>query len=149
YCALSANPVGRLVLQLFDRHDDAMRLRSDAICTALQLANFWQDVAIDLDKGRCYLPREDLRRFGCGDELATRRTTPAFAEMMRFEVERTRALLQRGAGLPRQVGGRLGFELRLVLAGAGRVLDLNERSGYDVLGSRPALTSHDWGGLIL
>jgi squalene synthase HpnC len=100
YCRRSANPVGRLVLYMCGYRDDARQRLSDQTCTALQLANFWQDVARDLDIGRVYLPAEDRRRFGYGDDdLAARRFTPAFAELMRFEVDRTRALFERGLAL--------------------------------------------------
>ncbi|HEY3174709.1 MAG TPA: squalene synthase HpnC [Candidatus Polarisedimenticolia bacterium] len=150
YCRLSANPVGRLVLHLFDRREEDLMARSDAICTGLQLANFWQDVGVDLDKGRCYIPREDLSRHGCTmEELAARKATPAFVEVMRFQVERTRELFSHGAGLPREVGGRLGFELKLVRLGGLRILEKIERSGYDVFAKRPSLRPPDWARLLM
>ena len=150
YCRLSANPVGRLLLHLFDRREEALLVRSDAICTGLQLANFWQDVTIDLDKGRCYIPREDLRRFRCSDQdLAQRVVSPGFVELMRFEVERTRSLFDQGAALPGDLGGRLGFEVKLVLLGGRRVLTLIENAGYDVFTRRPRLTAPDWGRLLV
>lgn len=150
YCRLSANPVGRLLLHLFGRAKDPLIEMSDAICTALQLANFWQDVSIDLDKGRCYIPEEDLRRFGCSDrDLRSRRPTPAFKELMRFQVERTRSLFERGAGLPAAVGGRLGFELKLVLQGGLRILERIDSVEGDVFGRRPVLTVPDWGRMIV
>lgn len=150
YCRLSANPVGRLVLQLFGHTGPALLEQSDAICTALQLTNFWQDVAVDRDKGRCYIPQEDMRGFAC-DEAVLRdgRVTPAFAALMRFEMERTRGLFRRGSRLPKQVGGRLGFELRLVILGGMRVLDKIERAGCDVFNRRPELRASDWGRLVL
>ena len=150
YCRLSANPIGRLVLHLFGRAQEPLLAASDAICTALQLANFWQDVAIDLDKGRCYLPREDQRRFGC-DEAAirSRSVSPAYASLMRFQVQRTRDLFAQGAELPRMVGGRLGFELRLVMLGGLGILDRIERVGFDVFTRRPSLSRADWGRLVL
>ncbi len=145
YCRLSANPVGRLVLSLFDHRDEPMLVQSDFICTALQLANFWQDVTLDLDKGRCYIPREDLRRFRYSSEdLASRKPTPAFVEVMRYQVDRTRRLFGCGSGLPGQVGGRLGLQLRLVLLGGLRVLERIEQCGYDVFSRRPSLTPSDW-----
>jgi len=150
YCRLSANPVGRLLLHLFDRREEALLVRSDAICTGLQLANFWQDVAIDLDKGRCYIPREDLRRFRYTDQdLARRVVSPGFVELMRFEVERTRSLFDQGAALPGDLAGRLGFEVKLVLLGGRRVLTLIENAGYDVFTRRPRLTAPDWGRLLV
>ena len=150
YCRLSANPVGRLVLHLFGRTDDHLLVQSDAICTGLQLANFWQDVAIDQAKGRCYIPREDLARFRCTTaELADGRPGHGFIDVMRFEVNRTRGLFRQGSGLPRAVGGRLGFELKLVLLGGIRILERIERSNYDVFRHRPALGAPDWALLLM
>jgi len=150
YCRLSANPVGRLVLHLFGIDDETMLIQSDAICTGLQLANFWQDVGIDLDKGRCYIPGEDLRRFRCGREtIASRRVTPPFVEVMRYQVTRTRGLFARGAGLPSAVGGRLGFELTMVLLGGLRILEMIEEAGCDVFRRRPSLGAPDWGRLLM
>src|SRR5205807_2225729 len=100
YCRCSANPVGRLVLYLCESFDQERAVLSDLICTGLQLANFWQDVARDLDIGRVYLPAEDRRRFGYSDEdLEARRFTPAFAELIRFELTRARALFDEGLAL--------------------------------------------------
>ncbi len=150
YCRLSANPIGRLVLLLFGHDEELLLVKSDAICTALQLANFWQDVSLDLDKGRCYIPREDLTRFRCSvKDLARRNVTAPFVEVMRFEVARTRSLFLRGAGLPAEVGGRLGFELKLVVSGGLRILDKIEEAGCDVFSRRPSLTAPDWGRLLV
>lgn len=150
YCRLSANPVGRLILHLFGHRDEAMLAQSDAICTALQLANFWQDVGVDLDKGRCYIPGEDLERFGCSrDHLAERRRSDAFADVLRFEIGRTRELFSRGAALPSAVGGRLGFELKLVVLGGLRVLERIEQADCDVFTRRPSLKSGDWARLMM
>jgi len=150
YCRLSANPVGRLVLHLFGLSDEALMLQSDSICTGLQLANFWQDVGIDLDKGRCYIPAEDLARFRCSrEQLATRRVSPPFVEVMRYQVARTRSLFARGAALPAAVGGRLGFELTMVLLGGLRILEMIEAVEYDVFTRRPALGAPDWGRLLM
>ena len=150
YCRLSANPVGRLVLHLFGYRDDHLMTQSDAICTGLQLANFWQDVSIDLDKGRCYLPRDEMERFGCSNEmLAHRSALQPFADLMRFQVNRTREIFSRGSRLPRTVGGRLGFELRLVLLGGLRVLERIEAVDYDIFTRRPSLSAGDWGRLMM
>jgi len=150
YCRLSANPVGRLLLHLFDRREESLMSRSDAICTALQLANFWQDVAVDLDKGRCYIPRQDMARFQVSaQDLARRAVTPAFVELMRFQVGRTRAMFAEGSTLPAEVGGRLGVELKLVVLGGQRVLELIEKAGFDIFTRRPKLTAHDWGRLLV
>lgn len=145
YCRLSANPVGRLVLHLFGRARPETLERSDTLCTALQLANFWQDIAVDLDKKRCYLPGEEQRRFGVtAAMLEARRLTSPIAALIAFQIDRTRSLFDRARDLPRLTGGRLGIELRLVLAGGRRVLDLIEAAGYDVFTRRPALARRDW-----
>ena len=117
YCRYSANPVGRLVLYLCEAFDVRRAALSDHVCTALQLANFWQDVARDFDIGRVYLPEEDRRRFGYGDaDLESRRFTPAFAELMRFEVDRTRDLFYRGLPLAGRGAARRPARHRVVPA---------------------------------
>jgi len=138
YCRRSADPVGRLVLMLFGNRDPALVPLSDAICTALQLTNFWQDVAVDAAKGRIYLPLEDLARFGVTEaDVLEGRMSPAFARLMAFEVERTRGLFQAGAPLCERLEGRLGVELRAVWLGGMGILDAIERVGYDVFRRRP------------
>ena len=140
YCRRSANPVGQLVLALFGHRDAARRERSDDICTALQLTNFWQDVAGDLDRGRVYLPEEDLERFsGSRDALAARRTNPAFRELLAFEIGRTRALFTRGLPLADMVGRRLRHEVRIFARGGLAILARIEAAGYDVFTRRPTL----------
>lgn len=149
YCRYSANPVGQLVLLLNDHRDPRMHMMSDDICTALQLTNFWQDVAVDHAKGRCYLPREDLRRFGVDvGRVVASGATPAFRALMRFQVDRTREIFARGAGLPGMLGGRLGLEIRLTLAGGVKILDKIEENGFDVVGGRPKLATKDWIRLV-
>lgn len=150
YCRHSANPVGRLVLLIHGHRDDEMHRLSDSICTALQLTNFWQDVAVDLDKGRCYIPREDLRSFGVDDAaLSERRITPALARLLAFQTDRTRKLFDHGAGLVSRLRGRLRAEIRLVLAGGRRILDKIDAAGGDVFDHRPTLGFADWGRLVL
>ena len=140
YCRRSANPVGQLVLALFGHRDAARRERSDDICTALQLTNFWQDVTGDLDRGRVYLPEEDLERFsGSRDALAARRTNPAFRELLAFEIGRTRALFTRGLPLADMVGRRLRHEVRIFARGGLAILARIEAAGYDVFTRRPTL----------
>ena len=140
YCRRSANPVGQLVLALFGHRDAARRERSDDICTALQLTNFWQDVTGDLDRGRVYLPEEDLERFsGSRDALAARRTNPAFRELLAFEIGRTRALFTRGLPLADMVGRRLRHEVRIFVRGGLAILAHIEAAGYDVFTRRPTL----------
>lgn len=145
YCRRSANPVGRLMLALYEA-DDAVNLRdSDAICSALQLINFIQDVGIDLTKGRIYLPLEDLARFKVSETALKAGIVDApFQALMRFEVERARALMLSGAPLARRLPGRIGWELRMIVQGGLRILDRIERAGYDVFNRRPTLATPDW-----
>jgi squalene synthase HpnC len=145
YCRRSANPVGRLMLELYDAVDEPNLRDSDAICTALQLINFWQDVAIDLAKGRIYLPQEDLERHGVTEaELEAAPSSPAWRALMRFEVELARALMLSGSPLARRLPGRIGWELRLMVQGGLRILESIERADYDVFGRRPTLAAADW-----
>jgi squalene synthase HpnC len=144
YCRCSANPVGRIVLGLFGHHDAERQARSDEICTALQLTNCWQDVAGDLERGRVYLPQEDLDRFpDSRDALVARHLTPEFAALMRFEVARARAWFARGLALADMVRGRLRREVRLFAHGGLAVLARIEAAGYDVFTSRPTLGRRD------
>jgi squalene synthase HpnC len=150
YCTRSADPVGRLVLYLFGYRDPGRQALSDATCTALQLANFWQDVTLDWEKGRLYLPQEDLARFEVDEaQIGERRFTPAFGDLMRFEVGRARELFQQGLPLTRQVDRRLRLDLELFTRGGQAILDRIERQGYDVLSRRPALSRPAKAGLIL
>jgi squalene synthase HpnC len=141
YCRCSANPVGRIVLALFGHRDAERRARSDDVCTALQLTNFWQDVRGDHDeRGRVYIPDEDLDRFsGSRDALARRAATPGFRDCLAFEVARTRGLFARGLGLADLVDGRLRREVRLFAGGGLAILDRIEAGNYDVLAARPTL----------
>ncbi len=141
YCENSANPVGHIVLSLFGHRDEERRRISDATCTALQLTNFWQDVRRDLDKGRIYIPLEDMERFGCSEaDLAATRCDGRFQDLMAFQVNRTRELFRRGLDLIPSVRGRLRLDLRLFSLGGLAVLDAIEDIGYDVLHVRPKLS---------
>ena len=143
YCRYSANPVGHLVLYVCGYRDAERQALSDFTCTALQLANFWQDVSVDYAKGRIYLPLEDLRRFGVErrGHCAPRATRAAFCEMMRFEVERARDWFQRGsaAGRERWIANWRSI-IELFSRGGQEILNAIERQGYDVLGRRPAIS---------
>jgi squalene synthase HpnC len=144
YCDHSATPVGRLVLQLLGHRDDERVRRSDATCTGLQLANFWQDVAVDLRKGRIYLPLDDLERFGYTEQdLAHQTCDDRWRALMRFEVARARALFNAGFPLRDMVQGRVRLDLTLFSRGGMWVLDAIERNGYDVFRRRPTLSK--WG----
>ena len=141
YCKYSANPVGHLVLYLGGYNDAERQQLSDCTCTALQLANFWQDVTVDYEKGRIYLPLEDLRRFGVSPEdIARRRATSQFLALMRFEVERAREWFARGLPLVKKVNKELAIDLELFSRGGQEILNAIERQGFDVLRSRPAIS---------
>jgi squalene synthase HpnC len=141
YCRYSANPVGHLVLHLCGYSDRERQQLSDCTCTALQLANFWQDVAVDYEKGRIYLPLEDLRRYGVtGDDIARRRVTPQFLELMKFEVQRAREWFERGLPLVKSVSRELAIDLLLFSRGGQEILNAIERQGFDVLRRRPVIS---------
>jgi phytoene/squalene synthetase len=128
------------VLHLFDCADESTVPLSDNLCTALQLANFWQDVSVDLARGRLYIPLEDCERFGyTEDDLTARRVNDPFRRLMRFEVERTRDLFEAAMPLLTLVGRRLGFELALTAQGGRTILAMVEKLNYDVLTVRPVL----------
>jgi phytoene synthase len=140
YCRLSANPVGRLVLHLHGHSAPHLLEWSDAICTALQLTNHWQDVAIDLERDRIYLPALDRDEFGVTEEeLISERVTPGFRALMRRQIERTRDRFAAGRPLCSAVGGRLGLELKLTWLGGARILEQIEAVDYDVFRRRPRL----------
>ncbi len=145
YCARSANPVGRIMLALFEEHDALSLQQSDAICSALQLINFWQDVAIDWQKSRLYLPAEDLLRFAVSEEqIAAARIDDNWRALMQFEISRTRQLMHSGLPLTKKLRGRMGWELRLIVQGGLRILDKIEAADYDVFRRRPTLEKRDW-----
>jgi squalene synthase HpnC len=141
YCHYSANPVGHLVLYLCGYRDAERQSLSDYTCTALQLANFWQDVSVDYCKGRIYLPLEDLRRHQVSElDISATRNTRAFCEMMRFQVERARDWFRQGRPLARQVDRDLAVDIELFSRGGQEILNAIERQGYAVLGRRPAIS---------
>jgi squalene synthase HpnC len=145
YCRRSANPVGRLVLALYRADTPDNLAASDAICSGLQQANFWQDVAVDWQKGRVYLPLEDLARFGLDAEaIADRRCDRRWRDLMVFECARTRALLESGRPLVHALPWRLGLELGAVIAGGLRVLERIDAVNGDIFNARPALRRSDW-----
>jgi phytoene synthase len=153
YCRRSANPIGRLLLQLF-LVDDPVKLRmSDDICTALQLINHWQDVAIDWRKnahGRVYLPQDEMLRFGVSDaDIGRAIATPAWRALMAFQVGRAREMMNNGAPLAAMMPGRFGVELRLIVAGGLTILDKIDAVGGDIFNHRPTVTKLDWIGIIL
>lgn len=148
YCRRSANPIGRLMLRIFDAEAPANLIASDAICTALQLVNFWQDIAADWLRGRIYLPADDLVRFGVTEaHFADARCDKAWSELMAFESARARALLESGRPLARALPWRLRLEISGVLAGGHRILDGIDATGGDVFRRRPQLSRGDWAGV--
>jgi squalene synthase HpnC len=141
YCRYSANPVGHLVLYLCGYHDAERQQLSDYTCTALQLANFWQDVTVDYEKGRIYLPLEDLREYSVTEEdLAQSRNTPSFCELIRFEVERAREWFLKGLPLIAKVDKDLAVDLELFTRGGQEILNAIERQQFAVLGHRPVIS---------
>ena len=150
YCTRSANPVGRLMLALNGLGTPANERASDSICTGLQLANFWQDVAIDWAKGRVYVPIEDLQRFGVGEpQIAAGRVDERWRALMAFETARARALLDAGRPLLRELPWRLRLEIGAVIAGGRRILARIDGVDGDVFRRRPVLGPVDWVAVAL
>jgi squalene synthase HpnC len=141
YCRYSANPVGHLVLYASGYRDAEMLRLSDFTCSALQLANFWQDVRLDYEKGRIYFPRADMERFGVDEAtIALGSTTVAFRELMRYEVNETRKMFAAGAPLIGMVDRELAVDLELFTRGGLEILNAIEAQDYDVLRARPAIS---------
>jgi phytoene synthase len=151
YCRRSANPVGRLLLHLFKRTTDSDLQRSDAICTALQLINFWQDVDIDYTNDRrIYLPQDEMARFGVAERhLQDKVCDEAWKNLLSFQTKRTRELMLSGSDLGKSLPGRIGLEIRTTVQGGLRILEKIERAGYDVFRRRPKLEAFDWPLLLL
>ncbi len=144
YCRRSANPVGRLILLLFGYRSETLHQLSDHICTGLQLANFWQDVAVDIEKDRVYLPLDEMTRFGVSvEDLQDRHFSERYAALLSSQVARTRDLFDRGRALPGLVNGRLRVELRLTWLGGVRILEKIEELKFDTLHARPVISSRD------
>lgn len=149
YCRRSANPVGRLVLRVAGRDDPRADAQSDAVCTALQLTNFWQDLAVDWSRGRLYVPLEDRDRAGAQDaDLDAGRMTPEWQAALRTVALRTRDLFDTGRPVCDAVRGRLRWELRLTWLGGSRILDKLDATGFDVFRHRPTLGAADAPALI-
>lgn len=145
YCRRSANPVGTLMLHLYDAANEENLRDSDNICSALQLINFWQDVAVDIQKSRIYLPLADMQQFAVSeDHITGQKIDDAWRKLMQFEVARARSMLLSGAPLALRLPGRIGWELRLVVQGGLRILECIEAVDYDVFQRRPKLGKSDW-----
>jgi squalene synthase HpnC len=150
YCQRSANPIGRLLLALYGAENERNLQWSDAICSSLQLINFLQDVPIDYAKGRIYLPLDEMQQHGVSEQqIAHGQADDAWTALMRFQIERARRLLCSGAPLGRALEGRIGLEMRMIVAGGLRVLEKLERIGGDVFRERPVLKVHDWAIMFL
>ena len=149
YCRRSANPVGRLLLTLYGADTPQNRAYSDAICSSLQLINFWQDVALDWAKGRVYLPQDEMHRFGVDEgQIAAQACGGAWRALMQYQCERARAMMLAGAPLARMLGGRAGLEIGVTVQGGLRILEKLAHAGYDVFRRRPVLRAPDWPLLI-
>jgi len=148
YCRRSADPVGRLLLHPFGQATEANLVRSDAVCSALQLINHWQDVGIDAAKGRrgrIYLPQDDLQRFGVREaNIVSGVADDDFRALLKFQVGRARALMLSGASLGWDLPGRIGLEIRAIVGGGLRILDKIDAIDYDVFHRRPVLRAPDW-----
>lgn len=145
YCRRSANPVGRLLLHLYDAVEPRNLSLSDGICSSLQLINFLQDVEIDYARHRIYIPQDEMRRFGVSEsQIAARDAGGGWRAMMSFQIERARRMLQAGAPLARALPGRIGLELRMIVMGGESILRKLHRNGGDVFRHRPVLRSTDW-----
>ncbi|QEY26459.1 squalene synthase HpnC [Neisseria zalophi] len=145
YCRRSANPVGRIMLHLYGEHDPLSIAQSDGICTALQLINFWQDVAVDWEKNRVYLPQDDLVKFGVTEaQIAAGKADFAFQRLMAYQCERAHKMLKAGSPLGKTLKGRIGFELRMIMLGGQQILNKLSNNQYNVFENRPKLEAKDW-----
>ncbi len=145
YCRRSANPIGRLLLVMYGAATPQNNTWADAICSSLQLINFWQDVSIDYQKNRIYFPQDEMTLYGITEShIARSNTNGAWREFLSFQVNRARQFLHSGAPLGRVLHGRLGLEMRMIIAGGDRILTKIEHVDYDVFKRRPVLKAHDW-----
>ncbi len=150
YCRRSANPVGRLVLLLHRQRDEELHVLSDHICTGLQLANFWQDVAVDLEKDRIYLPEDERAKFGVTEaQLFARGFDEKYQQLLKFQVERAQAIFDQGAPLTKKLHGMLRLEIRLTWLGGTTILRKIEAQNYDTLNHRPKLRKTDFAWLFM
>jgi len=149
YCKRSANPIGRLLLHLYGDRDARHLAWSDGICSALQLINFLQDVALDWGKGRVYLPQDEMAKFGISErQIAAGQVDALWQQFMRMQIDRTRRMLVAGSPLGLALRGRIGFEMRLILLGGERILDKLQACRGDVFKQRPRLDWRDWTSML-
>jgi squalene synthase HpnC len=150
YCQHSANPVGRIILNLFGYTDEETMQLSDHICTALQLANFWQDVAVDLEKPRIYLPQDEIEKFNYSEILLSQKVfNSAYADLMKFQVDRTQQLFDQGKALIPKLAGRLKYEIKFTWLGGVCILKKIQALNYNTIANRPVVSKMDWFGLGL
>ncbi len=150
YCRHSANPVGRILLHIFNCANTETERLSDYICTALQLANFWQDLSVDIERNRVYIPREDFERFGLrAADMRNGGGNDAIRALIQFQVERTKKFFHDGKPLLRSIDKRFALELRLTYHGGLRIAEKVERLGGNILHQRPVLSQYDWALIAL
>lgn len=150
YCSYSATPVGQMVLGILGHHDAQRIELSDATCVGLQLANFWQDVSVDITKGRIYIPQEDLKRFGVTEtDIQEQKVTESYRKLMKFEVERTRNWFRKGADLEQMLPRNVRTDIRLFRVGGEAILDAIETVQYDTLSNRPTIKKSEKAKLIV
>ena len=150
YSRRSANPIGRLMLRLFEADQPRNLAQSDAICTSLQLINFWQDVAVDWQKDRVYLPQDEMAHFGVTEaHISDAICDQAWRDLVTFQIDRSRSLMGSGAPLGRTLPGRFGMEIRITVGGGLAILDKLEAANCDMFRHRPVLRWHDWPLLFL
>ena len=140
YCSKSANPIGRLLIALYGIDSEKNRLYSDHVCTSLQLINFLQDVAIDLEKGRIYLPMDEMKRYGA--EIG--KLDASWEAFMKHQAHRAKSMMLEGAPLAGQMKGRLAFEMRMIINGGLRIIEKLEKNRWDMFSHRPKLVKTDW-----
>ena len=149
YCRRSANPIGRLVLLLHGKKEEELHLLADQICTGLQLANFWQDVGVDLEKDRMYLPEDDRKTYGVTEEaLFAREADDSYRRLLEFQVRRTQEIFDKGELLTKKLRGLLRLEIRLTWLGGTKILRKIEALDYDTLNHRPTLGKADMAALF-
>ncbi|MCX6170937.1 MAG: squalene synthase HpnC [Ignavibacteriales bacterium] len=145
YCERSANPVGRIILEFFNIYDEESCRYSDSVCTALQLTNFYQDVSVDIQKGRIYVPIDEMQKFGVTeDKFELRKNNTNFEQLLKYEVDRTKKLFREGRKLLPRLPKELKRQIQMTINGGEKILEIIEEYNYDVLHSRPSLTKLDY-----
>ncbi len=150
YCSKSANPVGRLLLHLYGINSEKNRQYSDNICSSLQLINFLQDIEIDFEMGRIYLPEDEMMRYGiAGSHIESKKADASWAIFMKFQAERARRMMLDGAPLAGEMKGRIALEMKLIILGGLRILEKLDKSGGNIFGKRPKLGRCDWALMLV